>query len=237
MFTVQPDIAATRRHWDEQAATYDAAKRRNDAYYSTLKRCFSVAVPGESRGRVLDVGCGTGQILASLNPQQGVGIDLSERMIAAARVAYAGRPELRFDICPAADVRSRGHDTLDAVISADMLEHADEWRAAVTAMVEVCRPGGVIALSTPNPTWALPLWVLEKARLKMPEGPHRFVRARHVSAHLRNLGCVQASCRTHLLLPMHLRGAGPALNRIAARVPMLDRLGVIQIITARRPPA
>ena len=233
----EPKIEATRRHWDDQAATYDAAKRRNAAYYSTLKECFLAAVPGEYRGRVADVGCGTGQILASLNPRSGLGIDLSPGMIAAARAAFADRPELRFDVSPAADVRSRGHEHFDAVISADMLEHADDWRAAVAAMVEVCRPGGVIALSTPNPTWALPLWVLEKARMKMPEGPHKFVRARHVAAYLRDLGCVEARCSTHLLLPMRFGGAGPALSQLAARLPLLNHLGVIQIITARRAPA
>lgn len=233
----EPKIEATRRHWDEQAATYDAAKRRNAAYYSTLKECFLTAVPGEYRVSVADFGCGTGQILASLNPRSGLGIDLSARMIAAARATFADRTELRFEVSPATEVRSRGHERFDAVISADMLEHVDDWRAAVAAMVEVCRPGGVIALSTPNPTWALPLWVLEKARMKMPEGPHMFVRASHVAAHLTGLGCIEARCRTHLLLPVGLGGAGPALSQVAARLPLLNRLGVIQIITARRAPA
>lgn len=233
----EPTIEATRRHWDEQAATYDAAKRRNAAYYNTLKQCFLAAVPGEFRGRVADVGCGTGQILAALHPRSGLGVDLSARMIAAARAVFADRSELRFIVSPAADVPSMEPERFDAVISADMLEHADDWRAAVSTMVEVCRPGGIIALSTPNPTWALPLWVLEKARLKMPEGPHMFVRARNVAAHLEGLGCVEARCQTHLLLPMNLGGAGPAMSRFAARLPLFDRLGVIQIITARRAPA
>jgi 2-polyprenyl-3-methyl-5-hydroxy-6-metoxy-1,4-benzoquinol methylase len=237
MPTAHPDLDATRRHWDQQAGTYDAAKRRNDAYYSTLKGCIADAVPMDFRGRVLDVGCGTGQILASLRPRAGLGIDLSERMIANARAAFSDRPELQFHVMPARELADPVRGQFDSVISADMLEHADDWQAAVTAMVGACRAGGLIVISTPNPGWTFPLWLLEKARMKMPEGPHRFVSAREVAEHLTGLGCINMTRRTHLLVPARLGGFGPGLSRLAARLPLLDRLGVIQIITGRRPPA
>src|SRR5688572_1901295 len=92
----RPDPQATQAHWDDRAGRYDADKRRNDAYYRGLKACFDQAVPQRFRGRVLEIGCGTGQVLASLRPLNGVGIDSSTKMIDAARAQYAGRHELTF---------------------------------------------------------------------------------------------------------------------------------------------
>src|SRR6476661_2533555 len=56
--------------------------------------------------RVLELGCGTGELLAALKPSFGVGVDFSAGMIAQARQAH---PDLTFlvgDIEDAAFVRS-----------------------------------------------------------------------------------------------------------------------------------
>jgi 2-polyprenyl-3-methyl-5-hydroxy-6-metoxy-1,4-benzoquinol methylase len=47
--------------------------RKNHTYYDDLKRFYQFHVPLGSR--VLDVGCGNGDLLASLKPSLGVGID------------------------------------------------------------------------------------------------------------------------------------------------------------------
>lgn len=230
------DPHATRDHWDRMAATYDAAKSRNHGYYGLLKGCIDAAVPTHLRGRVLDAGCGTGQLLAALRPREGVGIDASQRMIDAARRAFADRPELSFtamDAAAAGDLAARG-GPFDAVISADLLEHVDDWPAVVRAMAAACRPGGVVAIATPNPRWALPLWLLEKARLKMPEGPHRFVPARAIAAELTAAGCTIRRCTTHAALPAHCAGIGPRLSTYAERCPGLRGLGVIQLVVGER---
>src|SRR5690554_3862858 len=133
----RPDPAATQHHWDEMAETYDSAKRRNDVYYRTLKACFDAAVPLAARGRVLEVGCGTGQVLASLRPCNGVGIDISPRMIEVARQMFVNRPELTFAAMDGASAAGLGE--FDAVISADVMEHVHDWRAMVETMVKACR--------------------------------------------------------------------------------------------------
>jgi len=41
-----------------------------------------------------------------------------------------------------------GDDAADVVISTEMLEHAEDWRAAMTGMVRVLAPGGLLVLTT-----------------------------------------------------------------------------------------
>ncbi len=63
------------------------------AYYRRyLEKLVGLLVP--ERDRILECGCGTGSLLASLHPKEGVGIDVSEGVVDKARGAHPG---LRFD--------------------------------------------------------------------------------------------------------------------------------------------
>jgi len=110
----------------------------------------------------------------------------------------------------------------------------EDWRSVVTAMVRACRAGGVIAISTPNPRWAAPLWALERMKLKMPEGPHHFVPAGAIVSALRESGCRLRQSQTHLVLPANLAGLGGRVSKLAERLPLLRGLGVIQMIVAEK---
>ncbi len=52
-------------------------------------------------------------------------------------------------VCRAEDIlKEFGGESFDAVISTEMLEHIREWRTVVTNIKNICRPGGVILLTT-----------------------------------------------------------------------------------------
>ena len=76
---------------DRLATSRDAWIRGNYYYYENEWRYLCFLVPEGSR--VLELGCGTGQLLAALKPARGVGIDISDGMIEVARRNY---PDLEF---------------------------------------------------------------------------------------------------------------------------------------------
>ena len=55
-------------HFDRVAPDYDRWKEKAHRYYAALKKSLREIVP--PRSRVLEVGCATGDILASLDPDQ-----------------------------------------------------------------------------------------------------------------------------------------------------------------------
>jgi 2-polyprenyl-3-methyl-5-hydroxy-6-metoxy-1,4-benzoquinol methylase len=230
--TFPTDTDAVREHWNEQAADYSAAKERNAAYFSALQKLFDRAVEPAFRGRVLEAGCGTGEVLAFLEPESGVGVDISERMIDEASRRFADRDELSFAVGEAEHLGDHGE--FDAVISADVLEHVPDWGGFVDAMVGACRTGGIVAIATPSPRWALPLWILEKLNMKMPEGPHLFVPLRAIATRLEANGCRVVRRGTHQMVPARLAGLGPRLSTFAEGAPLLRHLGVIQLIVAEK---
>jgi len=59
-------------------------------------------------------------------------------------------------VCDANDLAKRfGKESFDVVISTEMLEHAEDWRAAIAAMKRVLVPGGLIVLTARGPGFPL----------------------------------------------------------------------------------
>ena len=77
------ELASDRERWLKRAAFFHS----EDLLY------LSFLIPEGLR--VLELGCGTGHLLAALKPSFGVGVDFSEGMIAQARKAY---PHLSFQV-------------------------------------------------------------------------------------------------------------------------------------------
>jgi SAM-dependent methyltransferase len=82
------------RHWDNVAREYNrwvAGK----GYHHRLIEIFRYQVPEGSR--ILEVGCGSGDLLAALNPSLGIGVDFSPAMIASARKNHPSLVFLQMD--------------------------------------------------------------------------------------------------------------------------------------------
>jgi ubiquinone/menaquinone biosynthesis C-methylase UbiE len=98
---------------------------------------------------VLDAGCGTGAITVGIaqavSPGGMVcGIDVNARLIARAEAAYAGQPNVRFEV---ADIRDeRWEAAFDIVTSARVLQWLADPARALAAMMRAARPGGTIAV-------------------------------------------------------------------------------------------
>src|SRR5438445_8937254 len=66
-------------------------RRFNAAYHEDDRKFMRFLIPPGKR--VLELGCGSGRLLAALEPSYGVGVDFSARTIAKARDLH---PELHF---------------------------------------------------------------------------------------------------------------------------------------------
>ena len=73
-----------------------------------------------------------------------------EAMWPASYLATDAQPGPGVDlVCPAEKLPDLlGDGSADIVLSTEMLEHAEAWRAAVTGMVRVLAPGGLLVLTT-----------------------------------------------------------------------------------------
>src|SRR4051812_18343522 len=85
------DLERRRAQIDQLAEERDRWRARNSAYYRSIEQLARFVVPAGAS--VLEFGCGTGDLLAALQPKDGVGIDLSPRMVERAQRKH---PHLTF---------------------------------------------------------------------------------------------------------------------------------------------
>ncbi len=150
------------------------------AGYSTLERFGAgweraaehadllALMPDVDGRRVLDLGCGAGQLarhLAMAGAAEVVGIDVSERMLALARVEW-GHPRVTYRreaIEEAAFPPAR----FDLIVSSLVLHYVNDYAGLVGRIAEWLAPGGVFVYSTEHPIFTARLpgdgWVLDDA--------------------------------------------------------------------------
>jgi trans-aconitate 2-methyltransferase len=132
------------REWDAEAyATLNApmTERGNDAV-------AGLELAGDET--VLDAGCGTGQVTASLLARlprgRVVALDGSEAMLAAARERFAGDPRVRFVHADLAAPLPSAVGGVDAIVSTSTLHWVRDHDALWRHLAAVLRPGGQLVV-------------------------------------------------------------------------------------------
>lgn len=104
------------------------------------------------RGHWLDVGCGDGGYAVSLlrlGARRVTGVDLGQQRIERARLRHGSDPHLEFVIGDA-DSLAMPDDSFDGVLMNEVLEHVRDDARALSESWRVLRPGGYLALFSPN---------------------------------------------------------------------------------------
>jgi 2-polyprenyl-3-methyl-5-hydroxy-6-metoxy-1,4-benzoquinol methylase len=215
---VKPDPVGS--HFDTVAPDYDRWKAKAHRYYDALKASLREIVPPGSR--VLEVGCATGDILASLEPAEGVGLDISPAMI---ELAARKHPGLEFRVHDL--MRGPLGERFDYVVAADVAEHVPDLDTMMGSLASMLTDGGVAIVVTANPRWAPVLHLAERLRLKMPEGDHEWRSRADLASAAGRAGLRERSFDRSLVMPKEVPGLR-ALDSAAWAAGLRQRLGVIQ---------
>ena len=208
------------KHFDEVAPDYDRWKTKAHRYYSALKASLMEIVPPGSR--VLEVGCATGDILASLRPADGLGVDISPAMI---ELAERKHPTLKFEVYDL--MRGPMDVRFDYVVAADVAEHVPDLDAFMAAVAGMLTEAGVAVIVTANPSWAPVLHVAEQLNLKMPEGDHTWRSRANLASAAQRAGLREKSFTRSLIVPKEIVGLR-ALDTAGWASGVRQRFGLIQ---------
>lgn len=161
-----PSIAMSQTHYEQLAEDY-AARANAHANERYRLECLKWLADCQS---ILDVGCGTADLLAKLRPRKRVlGIDMTPAMLAAG-------PGRGYVAASAAEHLPFADASFDGAVSINLLEHVPEPSRVLKELARVLCNGGRVVLTTPADEWATLLDLAERFRLKIPEGPHQFLR-------------------------------------------------------------
>ena len=111
---------ALRDYYNSIAPQWDHWRARNRFYHEQVTELVTGAVVPERP--VLDIGCGTGDVLAEVRPSAGVGLNVAEKLTQLAREKYPD-PDLQFETFDADTVTLPAGFRPDYVLSVNLLDH------------------------------------------------------------------------------------------------------------------
>lgn len=156
-------------HWDALARKRDGWTGWGGFYHRRLGEIYRFLVsPGL---RVLEVGCGMGDLLASLAPDAGVGVDFSPAMIQRARARH---PDIDFVLADAHDL-SGLQGPFDVIILSDTVNDLWDVQRALEKLRPLCIPSTRIILNFYSGLWQLPLQAAQRLNLASVQLPQNWL--------------------------------------------------------------
>lgn len=232
-----------KRYFDRRAESYDRKLGRDRWPRNQRKKAELVREAlGGRVGTLVDVGCGTGQLLEELLRanacDHAIGLDPAPAMLRLAQsrlAAFADRVELRSDAAEATGL----HDGVaDAVVGVDLLHHLEDADAAVAEARRVLRPGGTAVFLESNVRF--PVTFVIGLASREERGMFRTSRA-SLERLLRRGGFAEVSVGYAPLFtppgPDALVGAWDRLDELLARIPGVRACAIFYRARATAPDA
>jgi SAM-dependent methyltransferase len=225
-----PKRLAIRRHYDETAKRPRRQKRISRFYYQDTYDFIREQVPAGAR--VLELGCGDGMLLASLQPSYGVGVDTSEGLL---REARRNHPSLDFICADVEELPLRG--PFDYVIVTNVIGFLLDVWSFFRNVEQVIDPSSRLIITYYNFAWEPLLKLGERIGLKGKEPLQNWLSRQDVVnlLELTNFEAVASGYRTPL--PIGPRRVMKLPNRILSALPVLRHLGITCYVTARWRPS
>jgi len=222
-----------REYFDKTANRRTVWKERNSFYHKSLERYFSLIIPTGSR--VLELGCGTGDLLAAVKPGYGVGVDFSPVTISIARTRY---PDIHFregDIEDSlwADDPSFKEVKFDYIILSDILHILWDVQKALNQLHQFCHPWTRIIISNYNFLWEPWLKLGEYTGMKQKSPNSNWLSHRDIFKLLEIEGFEMISHYRKLLIPKYIFLLNSLMNRFLINLPLVNIMGLVNFVIAR----
>jgi SAM-dependent methyltransferase len=213
-----------RAHWDKMAAGKISTSIFSRAYQKRLGQVYSLLIsPGQ---RVLEIGCGLGDLLAATRPVYGLGIDFSPEMIEKAQERH---PQLDFKQAEAHTLEL--DETFDAIILSDLVNDLWDVQTALEKLRPLCTPSTRIILNLHSRLHQPALGLASALGLANRTLPQNWLTREDLENLLSLAGFEVIKRQQEILLPLPL--VGGFFNKFLAKLPLFESLAWSNLLVAR----
>ncbi len=218
-------------HFDEFASRLDRWRQRNLYYYQDLEKLHQFLIPANAK--VLDIGCGTGDLLAATKPEIGVGIDLSEKVVAIAQQKY---PDLQFYSLDVEKITPEqiGIQHFDYIILSGVMGYLSDIQTVLEKLQVFCSPHTRIILSFHNYLWEPLLWFAEKIGQRRPQPLQNWLAVPDILNFLEITGYIPVKQSKRFLFPKNIPILSKLINQFICHLPIIEQLCLTHYVIARK---
>jgi ubiquinone/menaquinone biosynthesis C-methylase UbiE len=193
----------------------------NASYHEDDHKFMGFLIPPGKR--VLELGCGTGDLLAALQPSYGVGIDFGAQTLARARERHPGLTFVLGDVEEPATLEGI-EGPFDYIVIADTIGMFEDIDGTLHLIHKFCAPSTRIVISYYSHLWEPVLKTAEAVGLRRKQPKVNFI-ATTDFLNLMDLADFEVISREQRqLLPQRWFGLGPFINRFIAPLPGIRKL-------------
>lgn len=230
-----PDAAAQnycrirRSHWERIARGEIGGHSLGGFYHRSLISLYRFHIPKDSR--VLEIGCGKGDLLAALEPAEGVGVDFSPAMIRCARERY---PHLRFIEADAHVLTLTGQ--FDVIVLSDLVNDVWDVQKVFSQLIPYVTPRTRVFINFHSHLWSHPLKIAQQLGLMTPLLPQNWLTVDDIANLLDLSGFEVIRHSDEVLLPLPLWPLTSLCNRWLARLWPFRYASLTHFMSARLRP-
>ena len=213
-------------HWDRVSSKKQQPKRVGAFYHRLMQHYYRFFIPPGLR--VLELGCGHGDLLASLKPQYGVGVDFSEVMLL---VACQKHPKLTF---VQADVHEIAFNKkFDIIILSDLVNDLWDVQCVLQIIRNLSHPGTRVFINFYNNVWRLPLSIVKWLGLGFEVLEQNWFSPHDIVNLLKLSGFEVIQSRSLILLPLRIPILANFFNQYLAHLPPFRWFDLTNMVIAR----
>lgn len=200
--------------------------RKNKYYYENLIEFLKFNIPENSS--IIEIGCGTGNILKNLNPSKAVGIDVSPEMV---RIAKINNPLYDFYVMDGEDISI--NEKFDFIIISDTIGYFKDVQKVFEGMHKLCKPETRIVITYINFLWLPVLNLAEFLRLKMPQHRNNWLDIKDIInlLQLSNYDVIKSGRK--FIMPFYIPLISSFFNKYISNIPLINKLCLNGFIIAR----
>jgi len=228
-------LADVRRFYEGHHEGIERARANRRYYYGYLTRILQARIPPGQR--VLDLGCGSGHLLAALKPSRGVGIDVSTPAIREARGRYgaSGLEFLEGDLADPAVLRRAG-GPFDVITMINVVTHLSDVQSALEALHPLCHARTRVLIYSYSRLWQPVFRLAEMLRLKYTAPPEAWLPPEEIGNMLALADFEIVRKDTQIVCPVNVPLVADVLNRYVGRLPVVQQLSMQWGLIARPAP-
>jgi len=216
-------------HWDEVAKKWGNRIGLGRYYHRRMTKIYRFFIARDLK--ILELGCGQGDLLAALHPSRGVGIDFSPEMIARAQSKHSG---LQFLCSDAADFDLQ--EKFDVIILSDLINDLWDVQQVLQIAARHATERTRIFINFYNRIWDKPLRLSQKLRLSKSTQHQNWLAPEDV-LNLFELTDLQLIRRwVDFLFPLYLPLISSFSNRFLAKLWPFRLMALAHFFVARKKP-
>jgi ubiquinone/menaquinone biosynthesis C-methylase UbiE len=218
---------ARRTHWNAVARKLDTWAGWGGAYHQRLSEIYRFLVPQGQR--ILELGCGRGDLIAALRPGRGVGIDFSPEMVERARLRH---PELSFVEADAHALPELGEE-FDFILLSDLVNDLWDLQSVFEQIAGLCHPRTRVIVNTYSRLWEGPLALASWLDCAKPSLYRNWFTVEDVTSLMNLVDFEVIRTWPEILWPLRTPVIGALMNRFVVKLWPFKMFALTNFVVAR----